>query len=176
MLYSACHSEQRTISSCLFRLGLLLLQIWWFVLSQMASTSASYLGCDGPHASSLFGENPKPQLSLSGDTKSDSRGSLLFFSSSSIFFPRNRKCNKEQCSWCKLTTDFGGAINVFPVLLSVPFLEMCFSFSKHKNGIHAGHKYLKSHSWVAATNSGIPTFYVKLWVVMISPCIYQLST
>lgn len=133
--------------------------------SQMASMSTSYLGCDGPHASSLFGENSKLNCPFQGTQSQTAEHPCYFFSSSSVFFPRSRKCNKEQCSWCKLTTDFWVAINVFPVLLSAPFLEMYLAFSKHKNGIYAGHTYLKSHSWVAAINSGIPTFYVKLRVV-----------
>lgn len=33
---------------------------------------------------------------------------------------------------------------MFLVLFSVPFLEMWLAFSKHKDGVHTGHTYLKS--------------------------------
>lgn len=73
-------TEQRTISSCLFRLGLLLLQIWWFVLTKS----------DGIHVYKLLRMwwaswilplwwELQTQLSLSRDTKSDSWASLLLF-------------------------------------------------------------------------------------------------
>lgn len=176
-LYSACNSERhwRTISSCLDLCSHYRKSDGLYSKSQLASTLYKLLRMWG--ASGILPLWWQLQASIVPfKGHKDSRASLLFFSNSSIFFLRSRKRNREKCSWRKLTTDFWSAINVFPVLFSVPFLEMCLAFSKHQHGIHAGHTYLKSHSWVVATNSGIPTFSVKLWLGFCTHITLHLST
>lgn len=168
-------TERRTISSCLDLCSHYRKSDGLYSKSQLASTLYKLLRMWGASCIlPLWWQLQASIVPFKGHK--DSRASLLFFSNSSIFFLRSRKRNREQCSWRKLTTDFWSAIDVFPVLFSVPFLEMCLAFSKHQHGIHAGHTYLKSHSWVVATNSGIPTFSVKLWLGFCTHITLHLST